>query len=189
MATAMTYPSQPAPFIADDDVPTSPMSPKYLNRDEVLASLGYKADAVKSPPKTPKAPQPMVGIQSDMCHRCAKKVYPVEKLDIGVIYHRGCFKCRVCGMQLTLRNFQREVEPGSKKTKEVYCQAHVPKPGKANFGIDALGIRSPMDAQKIARVQVNLKLYLDDSPSRYKLNQFSFHDNSSSIHVTYKSRI
>lgn len=47
--------------------------------------------------------------KSDMCHRCGKKVYPVERLDIGVIYHRSCFKCRVCNITLNLRNFQRGV--------------------------------------------------------------------------------
>ena len=138
-----------------DDNELGPKSPKYLNREEVLASLGYHAAEANKTPQQQKATTPIVlGKQNDSCHRCGKKVYPVEKLDIGVLYHRGCFKCHICGMQLTLRNFHREVDPGSSKTKEVYCQAHVPKQTKGNIGLDALGIRSPMDAQKIARDKV-----------------------------------
>ena len=47
--------------------------------------------------------------------RCGKKVYPVEKVDIGVLYHKGCFKCRVCDGQLSLKTFQRQLDPQTRK--------------------------------------------------------------------------
>lgn len=42
---------------------------------------------------------------ADPCYRCGKRVYPVERVDVGVLFHRRCFRCRVCGLQLTLRSF------------------------------------------------------------------------------------
>lgn len=50
------------------------------------------------------------------------QVYPVEKVDVGVVYHRSCFKCRVCGRQLTIQSFQREVDLKSSRIKEVSKQ-------------------------------------------------------------------
>lgn len=42
---------------------------------------------------------------ADPCYRCGKRVYPVERVDVGVLFHRRCFRCRVCGLQLSLRSF------------------------------------------------------------------------------------
>lgn len=71
-----------------------PPSPKRLTREDVLVALGYRTAAgqAKSPPQSSPAG---VGKKSDACHRCGKKVYPLERIDIGDVYHRGCFKCLV----------------------------------------------------------------------------------------------
>ncbi|KAL8574334.1 hypothetical protein ACOMHN_015865 [Nucella lapillus] len=52
------------------------------------------------------APHRRTSAQSgDACYRCGKKVFPVERVDVGVLFHRRCFRCRVCGLQLTLRTY------------------------------------------------------------------------------------
>lgn len=37
----------------------------------------------------------------DACHRCGSRVYPVERVDVGALFHRRCFRCRVCGLQVS----------------------------------------------------------------------------------------
>ena len=39
------------------------------------------------------------------CHRCGKRVYPVERVDVGALFHRRCFRCRVCGLRLSLVSY------------------------------------------------------------------------------------
>lgn len=81
----------------------------------------------------------------DTCYRCQKRVYPVERVDVGVLFHRRCFRCRVCGLQLTLRTFrwQQDGQPS-----DVYCHGHLPKiVGLINK--DAMGIQSALNAPKL----------------------------------------
>ncbi|XP_022337039.2 hillarin-like [Crassostrea virginica] len=81
----------------------------------------------------------------DTCYRCQKRVYPVERVDVGVLFHRRCFRCRVCGLQLTLRTFrwQQDGQPA-----DVYCHGHLPKiVGIINK--DAIGIQSALNAPKL----------------------------------------
>ena len=93
--------------------------------------------------------------QDNNCHRCGKKVYPVEKLDVGVLYHKGCFKCLVCSRQLTLANFQRDWDLNNSRIKEVYCNSHVPRQGAGHYDQEALGIRAAIDAQRRASKKVS----------------------------------
>jgi len=72
------------------DSPTDPRSPHSLSRDEVLSSLGYRSGKLQQP-----ATQPKQAERTNACRRCGKKVYPLELIDIGDCYHRGCFKCYV----------------------------------------------------------------------------------------------
>ena len=72
------------------DAPSDPRSPHCLSRDEVLSSLGYRSVKMPQPATTPKQAD-----RSNTCRRCGKKVYPLELIDIGDCYHRGCFKCYV----------------------------------------------------------------------------------------------
>jgi len=73
-----------------DSSPVELTSPRCLSRDDVLASLGYRSGNVAQPSTQPSQPQ-----RSNTCRRCAKKVYPLELIDVGDCYHRGCFKCYV----------------------------------------------------------------------------------------------
>ena len=57
---------------------------RSMDRAGVLAAIGYRPD---SQWKTPAASS-----GDESCDRCGRKVYPVERVDIGVIYHRGCFR-------------------------------------------------------------------------------------------------
>jgi len=72
--------------------PPEPASPHILSRDGVLAALGYRSGNV---PQPSAAPSPGQAPMSNACRRCGKRVYPLELIDIGDRYHRGCFKCHV----------------------------------------------------------------------------------------------
>ncbi|KAL3856219.1 hypothetical protein ACJMK2_010996 [Sinanodonta woodiana] len=79
----------------------------------------------------------------DPCYRCKNRVYPVERIDLGVLFHRRCFRCRTCGLQLTLRTFQWDQE----KEPDVYCRVHAPKL-VGSLDQDAVGIKSALNAPK-----------------------------------------
>jgi len=58
---------------------------------------------------------------SKKCAHCEKTVYPIEELKcLEKIWHKPCFKCQVCGMTLSMKNYK-----GFDKLP--YCGAHVPK--------------------------------------------------------------
>ena len=58
---------------------------------------------------------------SKRCAKCEKTVYPVEELKcLEKIWHKTCFKCQVCNMTLSMKNYK-----GFDKLP--YCGAHVPK--------------------------------------------------------------
>ena len=80
----------------------------------------------------------------DPCHRCQKRVYPVEKIDVGVLFHRRCFRCRVCGLQLTLKTFHWD----QGNDADVYCGVHVPKLGPGTLDQEAVGIKSALNAPR-----------------------------------------
>lgn len=80
----------------------------------------------------------------DPCYRCQKRVYPVEKVDVGVLFHRRCFRCRICGLQLTLRTFHWDQE---NQVEDVYCNVHVPKL-VGTIDQESLGIKSALKAPK-----------------------------------------
>ena len=58
---------------------------------------------------------------SKKCAKCEKTVYPVEELKcLEKIWHKACFKCQVCNMTLSMKNYK-----GFDKLP--YCGAHIPK--------------------------------------------------------------
>ncbi|XP_006824375.1 LIM and SH3 domain protein 1-like [Saccoglossus kowalevskii] len=51
------------------------------------------------------------------CGKCGKTVYPVEKLNcLDKFWHKGCFRCEVCHMALTMKNYKGH-------NKLPYCNA------------------------------------------------------------------
>uniref|UniRef100_A0A8R1DHA6 LIM zinc-binding domain-containing protein n=1 Tax=Caenorhabditis japonica TaxID=281687 RepID=A0A8R1DHA6_CAEJA len=60
---------------------------------------------------------------SKKCARedCGKTVYPIEELKcLDKIWHKQCFKCTVCGMTLSMKNYKGY-------DKMPYCNPHYPK--------------------------------------------------------------
>lgn len=85
-----------------------------------------------------------------ICQRCKKTVYPVEKMDVGVLYHKDCFKCFTCHAQLGLKTYYRSSDDPS--VGEVYCKAHAPKT-EHRLDSEALGIKSALQAPKSGVLQ------------------------------------
>ncbi|ESO98694.1 hypothetical protein LOTGIDRAFT_78799, partial [Lottia gigantea] len=77
------------------------------------------------------------------CYRCKKIVYPVERVNVGNLFHRRCFRCRTCGLQLTLRTFRWDQENHS----DIYCHVHAPK-HVGRIDHDSMGIKSALNAPK-----------------------------------------
>lgn len=82
-------------------------------------------------------------LPKDPCYRCEKRVYPVERVDVGILFHRRCFRCRTCGLQLTLRTFHWDQE----NSPDIYCNAHVAKL-VGNIDSQSMGIKSALNAPK-----------------------------------------
>lgn len=83
------------------------------------------------------------------CTRCGDKVYPKEMVTPkpGVLLHSGCFKCRECGVKLTLQTFftnQRDT-----RDVDVYCRTHVPRLGPGTVDGNALSILTSKNSKEI----------------------------------------
>ena len=80
---------------------------------------------------------------SEKCAQCGKTVYVVEKLAIlNQTWHKWCFKCQVCNMTLTMKNY---AATGGKP----YCKAHYPMPiatGETREGAASVGYNSAAPA-------------------------------------------
>lgn len=63
----------------------------------------------------------------DPCYRCYRRIWDKEQMvNVGVLFHKACFRCRICGLPLTMQTFYRNDANGS-ADKEVYCKTHVGK--------------------------------------------------------------
>ncbi|VDP11813.1 unnamed protein product [Soboliphyme baturini] len=52
---------------------------------------------------------------------CGKTVYPMEELKcLDQVWHKQCFRCTVCNMVLTMKNYKGY-------NKMPYCEAHYPQ--------------------------------------------------------------
>ena len=75
------------------------------------------------------------------CAICGKTAYPLESVTaIEKTYHKSCFKCSVCRLQLTLTNFVGE-------DGKVYCKKHAPV-AKATAVTDTVAMRQAANAPK-----------------------------------------
>lgn len=91
------------------------------------------------------APKP----QNTRCIRCGDTVYPKELVTPkpGVMFHSGCFKCRECGVKLTLQTYftnQRDT-----RDSDVYCRTHVPRLGPGTVDGNALNILTSKNSKDI----------------------------------------
>ncbi|KAK5970575.1 LIM zinc-binding domain-containing protein, partial [Trichostrongylus colubriformis] len=53
--------------------------------------------------------------------------YAVGPLKDGALFHKGCFKCWICGTRLSLKTYHNN--RNDTQDLEVYCAGHVPTPG------------------------------------------------------------
>eukprot|EP00727_Mastigamoeba_balamuthi_P011680 m51a1_g7134 putative lim-type zinc finger-containing protein (151) ;mRNA; f:267496-268277 len=75
------------------------------------------------------------------CAICDKSAYPLESVTaIDKTYHKGCFKCEVCHLQLTLSNYKG-------LEGKIYCSKHVPK-AHATAVTDSVAIRQATTVPK-----------------------------------------
>jgi len=65
----------------------------FVYRSDHLPQPGSQADIQTPVKRVAAASTPSK--HSDLCRRCGLKVYPVERIDVGEMFHRGCFKCQV----------------------------------------------------------------------------------------------
>jgi len=86
------------------------------------------------------------------CARCDKSVYQLEGVTaVKKCYHKGCFKCSVCGWQLTLTSYKAIDD-------EIYCQHHYPVTGfgekhaRGTVDVDSKHIEAQYNAPKIDTV-------------------------------------
>ncbi len=88
----------------------------------------------------------------ELCQRCQEKVYPLEKISIGIALHRNCFNCTVCDLKLTLNTFVLAEKPDEPSVKDVYCKAHAPKPVSHEMDPEAVMIKTAVNAQMIRKM-------------------------------------
>lgn len=118
-------------------IPSSPASlgqPPFCNDGNWSDSSGPKSPGQFSngelrSPSTPIVNKPLqmqTRYPQDKCYKCMKKVYPMEKLGPvrDVVYHKGCFRCKVCQTVLTLKSFYHN--QGDTFDLHVYCKSHQP---------------------------------------------------------------
>ena len=75
------------------------------------------------------------------CEKCGKTAYPLESLQaMERTYHKGCFKCVVCKMNLNLKNFKGV-------DGQLYCNVHAPNV-KATQVADDLHTQNALNAPK-----------------------------------------
>jgi len=75
------------------------------------------------------------------CAICGKSAYPLESINaIEKVYHKSCFKCAVCHLQLTVTTFKG-------LEGQVYCTKHVPK-AKATAVVDTVAMKQATNAPK-----------------------------------------
>ena len=76
-----------------------------------------------------------------MVHHRLKSSYKI--INYKIIVYRRCFRCRVCGLQLTLKSFHFDQE----NDPDVYCGSHVPRL-VGTVDSEAMGIKAALNAPK-----------------------------------------
>lgn len=132
---------------SDRDGRQQQLPPQQQRRD------GRADQEPRSPPHTQQQHQLVQATDSSVrplgCTRCGDRVYPKEMVTPkpGVLLHSGCFKCRECGVKLTLQTFftnQRDT-----RDMDVYCRTHVPRLGPGTVDGNALNILTSKNSREI----------------------------------------
>ena len=93
------------------------------------ATKGKKTDAPPHPQTDSASSRPLSLIAgtaecSDYCYFCYKRVYLMERMSAnGLYFHRNCFKCTHCKMQLGVGGYALSKGEGAEKGK-FFCTAH-----------------------------------------------------------------
>ena len=88
----------------------------------------------------------------EFCARCHEKVYPLEKVSVGIALHRNCFQCAVCDLTLTLNTFVLAESADDTNVKDIYCKAHAPKPVSHEMDPETIMIKTAVNAQMIRKM-------------------------------------
>lgn len=90
----------------------------------------------------------------DKCYSCMKKVYPMEKCGPvrGVVYHKGCFRCKTCNTTLNMKNFFHNQNDSFDLA--VYCKSHQPASTDKGPKLDSesFEIKSALNAPKTGTI-------------------------------------
>jgi len=79
---------------------------------------------------------------SKSCSKCGKTAYPLESLNSGDnTYHKLCFKCSGCGIQLNLKTFK-------KHSGDIWCPNCTPKEKHTQVA-DSVLTKNALSAPKV----------------------------------------
>ena len=64
----------------------------------------------------------------DPCYRCNRRVLPKDQTKIeNLLFHKQCFRCRICGLPLTHKTYHRNSSNNNKNDYDIYCRTHIGK--------------------------------------------------------------
>lgn len=155
-STSSSVPGSPGssgnpPFSPDGSLSDSfgPISPEGTPKKGINGEIKVPGSQIKNKPLQMETRHPQ-----DKCYSCMKKVYPMEKLGPvrGVVFHKGCFKCKTCNTSLNIKNFVHN--QSDQYDKSVYCKSHQPLSTEKGPKLDAdsFEIKSALNAPKKAVV-------------------------------------
>lgn len=147
-------------------LPLSPLSGNISGPNSPRSPMTYRQISEPKSPNVQKPP-PTRGSSlkfetkypQDQCYRCMKKVYPMEKIGPvkDVVYHKGCFSCKVCGTKLNLKNFCHN--KNDDLDIHIYCRSHydqgVPKP--VHLDANSVLIKSALSVPKLDKVNEQIR--------------------------------
>lgn len=135
--------------------PNSPKSPAVIRQmSEPKSSV-----TPKPPPTRGSSLKFEKMYPQDQCYRCMKKVYPMEKIGPvkDVVYHKGCFSCKVCGTKLNLKNFCHN--KNDDLDIHIYCKSHhdqgTPKP--VHIDANSVLIKGALSVPKLDKVNEQIR--------------------------------
>ncbi|KAF2359784.1 Zinc finger LIM-type [Trinorchestia longiramus] len=131
-------------------------------------------------------PATMMNLYENLCQRCGRTVYQVDRigpLKDFTFYHTNCFKCAECGSKLTLKTYCNN--QNDQDDKEVYCSSHVPKIGPGHVDGDAVQIRSALNVPRSSNYtndQIRGKPSLEGEPGVRSPHRHGSHSSSENGH-------